>query len=281
MPLPNFLIIGAQKAGTTWLLRQLRQHPDIYMPPEELHYFDKRHNYEKGLSWYRSFFEDVTDETAIGEKTPDYYWTNREGAEGHLPSVHRNIYDTLPDARLILIVRDPVARAVSAVNHLFRTRRLSPRYSIDELLLGQKQHIAERHGVIDYGRYHRHIRAFLRLFDPKQLLVLVFEEDVAATPRKGLKKVTDFLEVDSSYSFAGVRDRQNPAGVSKTGLYIRYYLPFLSPLVHAVDKFVLGSNYKQRPSKETVQALYELYREENEKLFQFLGRRIPAWTTYE
>ncbi len=281
MPLPNFLIIGAQKAGTTWLLRQLQQHPDIFLPSQEVHFFDKRQNYEKGLSWYRQFFEDVENESAIGEKTPDYCWTNREGAEGHLPSVHREIHKSLPDAKLILVVRNPVDRAISAVNHLFRTRRLSPKYSMDDVLLGEQRHLVSPHGVIDYGRYHRHIQSYLEVFDPEQLLILVFEEDILEAPAQGLKTTTEFLGVDSSFSFTGLRDRQNPAGVSKTGLYLRYYLPVLSPVVKAVDKYLLGSNYKKRPSETTIRALYELYRPENEALFEFLGRRIPSWTPHD
>lgn len=278
MTLPNFLIIGAQKAGTTWLQHTLRQHPDVYMPSHELHFFDKAHHYKRGLSWYQEFFEEAELETAVGEKTPDYYWTNRSGAEGHLPSVHCNIYRALPEAKLILIVRNPVDRAVSAANHLIRTRRVPPQYSVDQLLVGDKQDVAERHGVLDYGRYHRHIQAYLELFDREQFLVLVFEEDIVDAPEAGLKKVSEFLGINPSYSFEGLHDRQNAPGVSKTGLYVRYYLPFLKPLVEGIDKYLLNRNYKQTPTDETLQALHDTYEADNERLFRFLGRRIPAWT---
>lgn len=278
MPLPNFLIIGAQKAGTTWLQHTLRQHSDVYMPDEEVHFFDKAQHYRRGLSWYRQFFEGASGEAAIGEKTPDYCWTGQPGAEGHLPSVHHNIYRTLPEAKLILIVRNPVDRAVSAANHLIRTRRVPPQYSVDRLLVGDKQDLAKRHGVIDYGRYYRHIQAYLEFFDREQLLVLVFEEDVVDAPEAGLKKVTEFLGVDPSYPFEGLHERQNVAGVSKAGLYVRYYLPFLKPLVQGIDKYLLGRNYKQTPTDDTLRALYDTYEADNEQLFRFLGRRIPAWT---
>lgn len=278
MTLPNFLVIGTQKAGTTWLQHMLRQHPDVYMPSTEVHFFDKAHHYNRGLSWYQQFFEEADGETAIGEKTPDYCWTNRSGAEGHLPSVHRNIYRALPEAALILIVRNPVDRAISAANHLVRTRRVPPRYSIDQLLLGDRQDLAEEHGVIDYGRYYRHIQAYLEFFDREQLLVLVFEEDIVSDPQAGLEKVTEFLGVDACYRFEGLQERQNTAGVSKVGLYLRYYLPALKPIVQGIDKYVLGRDYKQTPTDETRRALYDLYRADNERLFCFLGRRIPEWT---
>ena len=278
MPLPNFLIIGAQKAGTTWLLRQLRQHPEVFMPSEEIHFFDKEHHYTNGLSWYKQFFEGVTTESAIGEKTPDYCWTNQPGAEGHLPNVHRNIYETLPDAKLILLVRNPVDRAVSAANHLIRTRRVPPHYSIDELLIGDKRDLAQAHGVLDYGRYYKHIQAYLNYFDRDQLLVLVFEEAVIENPNDALKRVASFLDVDPSFSFEDVQARENTPGISKAGLYIRYYASALTPIVQAFDKYVLGRNYKQIPSTATRRSLYDFYRTDNEQLFQFLGRRIPSWT---
>jgi len=247
------------------------------MPPREIHFFDKRHNFQKGPSWYRQFFANASEEKAIGEKTPDYYWTKREGAENHLPNAHQNIHELLPEAKLILVVRNPVKRAISAVNHLLRTRRVSPRYSIDQLLLGDKQHLIREHGVIDYGRYYRHIQTYLELFEREQLLVLVFEEDVVSSPRQGLQKAAEFLNVDPSFPFSDLHRRQNPAGVSKGGLYLRYYLPFLTPIVKAVDKYVLNRNYKQHPTRDTVRALYELYESDNENLFQFLGRTLPSW----
>lgn len=248
------------------------------MPPEEVHFFDKGYNYEKGPSWYRQFFNGVQGETAIGEKTPDYYWTNREGAEGHLPHVHRNIYDLLPDARLILVLRNPVDRAISAVNHLVRTRRVSPQYSIDDLLVGEHRHLVEDHGVIDYGRYHQHIQAYLTCFDPEQLLILIFEEDIVESPRKGLNTVSSFLDIDPSFRFTGLHTRSNSPSVSKTGLYLRYYLPVLTPLIKGLDKYLFQSDYKMHPTQKTVRTLYEIYREDNEDLFHFLGRRIPSWS---
>lgn len=278
MPLPNFLIIGAQKSGTTWLMQRLRQHPDVYMPTEEIHYFDKEYNYKKGVSWYRRFFQEVQDEAAIGEKTPDYYWTNREGAEGHLPHVHQNIHDLLPEARLLLVLRNPVDRAVSAVNHLVRTGRVSPRYSIDELLVGDQKHLVEDHGVIDYGRYYQHIQTYLTCFDPSQLLILIFEEDIVEAPHEGLSKVTSFLEVDPSFPFTGVNTRNNPSSLSKAGLYLQYYLPVFRPLIRGIDKYVTRSTDKRRPTERTLRRLHEIYREENEKLFRFLGRRISSWS---
>jgi hypothetical protein len=189
MTLPNFLIIGAQKAGSTWLVYNLRRHPEVFLAPREVHYFDKDFNYAKGLGWYEKRFKRAGDKKAVGEKTADYLWANGRGVEGHMPHVHRNVHETLSDARLVVVVRNPVERAISAVNHIVRTGRVSPFIHIDDLLLGDKRVLVEGHGVIDCGRYHRQIAAYLELFDRSQLLILVFEEDVVADPASGLRKV--------------------------------------------------------------------------------------------
>ena len=69
---PDFLIIGVQKSATTWLQERLRQHPDVYMPRNELHYFDKNDNFKKGERWYLNNFKSAAKHQIIGEKTPDY-----------------------------------------------------------------------------------------------------------------------------------------------------------------------------------------------------------------
>lgn len=132
MTLPNFLIIGAQKAGTSWLAYQLEKHPEVYLPKKEIHYFDKEFNYAKGLDWYKSHFDSVTTETAIGEKTPEYLWANGAGWEDHLSNVHKNLFETLPNARLIITLRNPVDRAISALHHIIRSGRISPLHDINE-----------------------------------------------------------------------------------------------------------------------------------------------------
>ena len=135
--LPKFLIIGAQKSGTSWLSYNLSNHPEVFIPKQELHFFDKGYNYSKGIEWYKTHFKNCGNAIAIGEKTPDYLWANGIGTEDHLPDVHLNIHKHLPNTRLIIMLRNPVDRAVSAVRHIIRSRRIAPPRRIDDLLLGK------------------------------------------------------------------------------------------------------------------------------------------------
>ena len=70
--LPNLIIIGAAKSGTASLRYYLREHPDIFMHPEEIHFFDNE--FERGIKWYESHFGDWAGEAAVGEKTANYIY---------------------------------------------------------------------------------------------------------------------------------------------------------------------------------------------------------------
>ena len=114
--LPDFVIIGTQKAGTTWLAARLAEQPGIFLPrPFEVHFFDREDNYGRGTAWYAERFRSAPVGALVGEKTPDYLWTQRPPDRGPNDIPHR-MYTLLPNARLVLVLRDPVRRAISALN---------------------------------------------------------------------------------------------------------------------------------------------------------------------
>ncbi len=274
--LPNFLIIGAQKCGTTWLASLLRQHPDVYMPEAEIHFFDKACNYARGTDWYERHFAGARGEKAIGEKTPDYFWANGQGGEGHLPNVHQNIHDVLPDAKLIVALKNPVDRAISAVRHIIRSGRISPFHKMDDLLVGEKRYLLEGYGVFEVGKFHTLLKAYLELFDPGQILILVFEEDIVENPSRGLRKVCGFLDIESSWRFLNVDEKANAFNSSTLHLTVKYYLPFLSSLSRHLEAFLPAAQYT--PSRPVTEHLYRVYEAENKRLFALLKRQPPkSW----
>jgi len=106
MGLPDFIIIGAMKSGTTTLHNILRQHSQIFLPPEkEIHYFDIDKNYTKGLDYYASFFNDAKRYQLIGEITPRYIWNSQ--------IAQRIAKDLGTKTKLIAILRNPADRAFS------------------------------------------------------------------------------------------------------------------------------------------------------------------------
>src|SRR5690606_19149476 len=124
--LPNFLVIGAQKAGTTWLYDVLRRHPDIFLPEtKELSYFcqldsdgnELNHFSRLDLAWYEGFFSAQDTETAIGEISPMYLCDEM---------APRRIASTFPSIKLIAALRDPVERAASEYWMTFNKRASMP-----------------------------------------------------------------------------------------------------------------------------------------------------------
>ena len=280
MRLPDFLIIGAQKSGTTWLADQLSLHPGIFMAPDEIHYFDKAQNYSRGVSWYAKHFEDAAPGQLVAEKTPDYLWANGDGAEGHLPDVHLKLYQALPGARLIVVLRNPVERALSALTHLVRTRRIAPPGNVDELLLGKKHNRIRGHGVISKGLYYRQLMAYARLFNRSQMLVLIFEEDIARAPEAGLSQVCRFLGVPQIAPHTSEAVHQNASRRSLPRLLADFYFPPARPLSKVIDR--IAPAWKPVPGSRTMDELYQTYAGENEKLFKWLNRPMPrSWEKKE
>jgi len=192
---PSFLIIGAQKCGTTWLHQHLRTHPDIYMPAEkELEFFSYLgHLSNPGFDHYLDHFSEGDGKSAIGEATASYFWTNTntrwsalpEGFQTDIPSpVHQYLGE---DLKLIVTLRNPVTRVVSAYLHYLAMGEIDPESDFDQALAYG--------GVVDMGFYARHLRNWLEYYPLRQIKVLVLESDIQAKPVETLNDVFQFLSV--------------------------------------------------------------------------------------
>lgn len=177
---PDFLVVGAAKAGTTWLQACLGEHPDIYVPKEgELDFFSLY--YDRGFDWYSRFFDDVKTETAIGEKSPSYMVA---------PEAAGRIYSALPDAKLIFVYRNPIERAYSHYCMLARVGAVSK--DVDaELQKGCR--------LVDEGLYYSHLYRFLEYFDPSKVKCMIYE-DLRTDARSFIREIYDFLDVNGAYA---------------------------------------------------------------------------------
>ena len=202
--LPDFLIIGAQKSGTSSLFRWLRQHPQVVTTgrENETHYFTRNH--ERGEDWYRSHFPrraelDAADGTRriTGEKTPLYL---------HDPDVPARAAALVPDARLVAVLREPTARAVSHYRMTLAKgyERLDAAAAIDaepERLAAaaakgpEALRAAYRFAYVGRGRYAEQLDRWLAEYPASQLLVLR-AEDLWREPQAGFDRVTAFLDLD-------------------------------------------------------------------------------------
>jgi hypothetical protein len=276
---PDFLIIGAQKAGTTWLRAMLRQHPRVYAPGREIHFFNKADNYRLGLDWYRGRFRWAGRDQIAGEKTPNYLWTNPPPESTDLPASQRRIADALPDARLIVVLRDPVDRAVSAYNHHLARGRIHPDASMGRILFGDRRSLRRRHGVLTMGLYGRQLEHYLKAFDADQLLVLIFEEDVVEAPWTGLRKACSFLGLDASRISSDANECRHAHSTGKLRAYLNYWLPIPNVLTRPID--AVSPSWERTPPPGVRERLRHFYAADRERLFGLLGRRIGAWAGVE
>ena len=274
MTLPNFLILGTQKAGTRWMVGMLAQHPDVFMPPYEVHYFDRADNFARGPGWYESHFADARAQAAIGEKTPNYLLT-----EPHDPLERpRRIHELLPGARLVAILRNPVERAISGINHHLRVGYLPADVDLDDAI---HRFVAEDRDYIRYGYYQRHLEAYRRFFDPAQMLTLIYEDDVVARPLPTLRRVCEFLGVEPSFGFTDLDKRVNESRMSEFSTRWARRLPINTHLavriLSGVERVLCIRGEKRRPSDRSLDLLYDHYAADNARLFQLLGREVTSW----
>lgn len=293
MTLPNFLVIGAQKAGTTSLYYYLKQHPGVYMSPvKEAHFFDGDEGVEPDfrgpgrsstppittIEDYKALFRGVTDETAVGEATPSYIYVAE--APGR---IRRRI----PDARLIAVLRNPADRAYSAFLHTVRSGR-EPLSDFARALGEEEERIRENwHPVFHYKRrgfYYEQLKRYFDLFGRDRIGVYLYE-DLGEDPRGVLRDIFGFLGVDENfvpdtsveYNASGVpRNRAVRSLVRSTSA--------LTPALKRVLPFGLRQRIKGRVFAkpppllpEVREELVAAYRPDVLRLQGLIGRDLSGW----
>lgn len=245
--LPDVLIVGAMKAGTSSLYAYLEQHPNFAPAWEkEVHYFD--HQFDRSLYWYRSHFatrrevrriERITGERVVTWEASPYYLFHRAAS--------RRIVNTIPNVKIIILLRDPVKRAYSHYNHACRRgqEELSFERAIEEetARLSSAQPGDDRYrwnSYVSRGLYARQIARYLKHFDRRQLLILKSEGLFFETQRT-YDRVLDFLGL-CSYSLETIKPR-NKASYDRS----------------------------QVPAENQ---LRERFRPYNEKLYDLIGERM-------
>jgi len=212
--LPHFVIIGAVKGATTWIHNQLQDNPAIYLPAPEPHFFSQEH--AQGLDHYRRFFDGARPDQILGEKSADYL--------AH-PDAPARLAAALPEARLVVQLRNPVDRAYSDYKMLFRrgTVTKGPEHYLDGRPNDQPRFLED-------GLYAQHLRRWLAHFDAEQIKILLFE-DVKAAPEASVAIVSDHIGAPRHYSKQVGSDPRNDSSERFLPLPVR---TALAPLKEAV-----------------------------------------------
>lgn len=304
MGLPNFIIIGAGRAGTTSLYYYLGQHPEVFLSPvKETRFFA----FDTGLTGERSPFPTSVDlfevrsweayqrlfdgrtpsHRAAGEASPIYlFW----------PGAAERIAHRLPDVKLLAILRDPVERAYSSYMKYVRDG-VEPRtfeQVIDDELTGPKPvpEIGQCTAVLN-GYYHRHLSEYLARF-PRQNIAIFFYDDLEARPLDTMADVFRFIGVDADFK-PDVSIRYNVSGVAKKGVagkvlrknrltrLVRRTVPepLLRAPYRALTNLMNRNLVKPAIAPETRARLVNLYRDDILRLQDLTGRDLSAWLDTE
>ena len=183
-PVPSFLGIGAQKAGTTWLWENLRVHPQLFLPRrKELHWLDQ--HWDQGEAWYLQHFRPRRVRRRLpGEITPAYLVVPQERIEA--------VQRMSPNVRLILMVRHPVDRAWSAAKYFARNQMDR---EVADLPFDEFEAMVTTPLMLQRGDYLEGLRRWESVFAQEQLMV-VFHDEVVADPEATLQRVLRHIGVE-------------------------------------------------------------------------------------
>lgn len=275
MALPNFLGIGAPRAGTTWLNTLLASHPDVFTPTvrDEINFFDQY--WARGVAWYETLFPSpgqASQYRVIGEISPQYLERDE---------CPERIFTTLPNSKLIVMLRHPVARAYSQYGFYVQRRNYKG---------GFEDFVDAKPRSLERGFYSRYLKRYLRYFNRAQILTLIFEaavNDVGTTKRR----LADFLEIDADkFPATAGRKRVNSSSVPRfqflysvvanTGRLLRRWN--LEPAVDFVMRSTIPrllANGKSLPplDRGVKERLSQLYLEEFGELERCMQVDLSCW----
>jgi hypothetical protein len=286
----DFVGIGAEKAGTTWIADCLREHPEVHIPKtKEIFFFNdydphflsiKNYRYRRGLKWYARQFNGSINKK-VGEVSPTYLYGNVT-----VKRIKRNF----PNTKIIVVLREPVARAFSQYIH---DRRLGV---IKDITFDEAVRMYRNY--LEKGYYYNHLSSYFKYFPQDQILVM-FHDDLLEKPKKSVKKMYKFLGLKNvGFIPKSLTRKKNIAGRAK--------YPFLNYLMMQLDymlrekrmNFVLkaidssglrrlaiyirdrnSTSLTKYPKMkvETRKYLMQVYKTENEKLENLLKKNLKNW----
>jgi len=197
--LPDFIVLGAQKAATSSVYRVLKGHPDVRMPREkEIDFFSEAFRFRRGLESYARHFQGLRPGGVVGENSPGYL---------PCPACPGRIRAAVPQAKLVAVLRNPIERAYSSWRmQVLRGAETAPFF---EALHKDPRYVA-------YGRYYQQLSRYAEFFPASQLLVLLFDE-LAADSTGFYTKLFAFISADVRRADPDTfRYRENEGGAARS-----------------------------------------------------------------
>ncbi len=271
--LPDFLVIGATKCGTTALHDWLGRHPQVFIHPwKEMRFFLDEGRWDKGPDWYRRQFAQAGPNQICGEASNGY----ARGTEH--PGVPHRIAELMPDVRLIYVVRDPIVRLASHYRHRLVTGRETRAPDVA---------VRSDPGYVETGRYGAELARWLTVFDRSQILVLRAER-LFSDPEPQLSRIADHLDIATAPDIpfrtknASSRRVAMPVTVRQAAQALGAQI-----LIKSLSRTLQGLPiWRDRPSVSTVsfdlsvdlmQDLTQIYKCDGRLLNELVGEPLADW----
>jgi len=263
----DFLIIGAMKSGTTSLASALNQHPEVYLPKNELHYFDNNDYFSKGDNWYHAHFPLLKEVKAYGEKTPSYMYT---------PYCIERIFNYDPQIKLIMILRNPIDRTYS--NYWHSVKNGKEELSFIDAIVKEDERIKNNifRGYTARSKYIVQLEKLLEYFDLNKIKIVIFEE-LTTQPDQILKDIFQFLEVNGSFIVPEPKRKENITIVPRSIRFNRYSLNSRFRKVlrypNKINKLLGTTGYPKMASKirDQLRSTFEVY---NSRLSELIEKDL-------
>lgn len=281
--LPNLIIIGAMKCGTSALHQYLDQHPEISMAKEkELDFFIEGRNWEKGLAWYEARFPEPT--RIRGESSPDYT---------HYPAIPRvaeKMHAVVPNAKLIYMVRDPVERMLSQYMHNRWTGIETRPFA--EAIQGRDVGGMEETRYVRRSKYFMQLEQYLRFY-PRADIMVIQQADLLQRRLETLQRVFRFLDVDDTFVSdrfnalvheSSGKDTKNKLGLAlskgrERGLLRRLPAVIRNPAIRLVKAMITTTVERPTLDDRLRAQIVSILAPDIERFEQLVGRHFPEWAT--
>ncbi len=296
--LPDFIIIGAAKSGTTSLYHYLSQHPEIFMSVEkELHYFISESefklqggNWHRGLDWYKDQFKNATESQLCGEASVTY--TYSDWAEMSASRMHH----LLPHVKLIYIMRDPMKRVYSDYLYQLYRQKIPPSLSLNSIL--DQGFVNDSKPVSKYFKwmvqsslYSEQLTSFVKRFGIENIYLMTFESLIADT-KGSVKKLFSFLGVDDNFAPPNIEQVYNATDSMKfqrkSPISYLKQIPFVLEILSKIPSqhkewyrklihYRLNDRRLSEISSTNQKRLLELFQMDIEKLTTLSGVKFLNW----
>jgi Sulfotransferase domain len=269
--LPNFLIIGAMRSGTSSLAYYLRGLPDVFMARnKELHFFTDR--FDRGVDWYRCQFEGSAGHSAVGEATPTYMYD---------PMAVERMGTVVPDAKLVAVLRNPVDRAYSHYWHQVDKKRESASFA--DAVAMEPERLAGTSGIerrawayLEKGDYVSQLTKVCEVYPRDALHVMLFE-DLRDRPDDTIASLCAFLGVDRGARPSSLRKVVNPH-IRVRSEWVREKSRRLPKRLQDLVGRVNAPRAEYAPmDPETRGMLERHFAARNDMLAAWLGRDLSVW----